>query len=350
KESSITAELLSMNGGAIYRVGEEIHIGHPGRVVLREIPDNLIARPTLVWLLGGEGGSGEIEVSYLTSGMGWKADYVALLGADDRTMDLTGWVTLTNTSGAGYEDASLKLVAGEVHRVRKEVPYSKMEGEGVMSALSLKAGFAEEPFFEYHLYTLARRTDLKDNQTKQVELLRSIDVNLSKEYILPARRVRYGRRSLIGEVKKEHPIVMVRFKNEEENGLGKPLPAGIFRFYKKDSGGNLQLVGEDQIDHVPRGEEITLKLGEAFDIVAERIQTDYDVISKGKVYEYEYRITLRNAKEEDITVRVIEEIPGDWEMLEFTHEPKKEAAHQVSFTVAVAPEKESVLGFRVRIR
>ncbi len=349
KESSLSAKLLSMNGGPIYRIDEKIHVGHPGRVVLPGIPENLIARPTLIWLLDSRGGAGEIEVSYLTSGMGWKADYVALLGDKDVMMDVTAWVTLTNMSGTGYRDAKLKLIAGTVHRVERKVAIPRREVETV-SAMALKPGVVEEPFFEYHLYTLPRRTTLKDNQTKQVELLKAHHVGLVKEYILPPKRALYRPGRRLEGVEKEHVVVMIRFENTEKNNLGKPLPAGIFRFYKKDSGGNLQLVGEDMIEHVPRDEKVSLRLGEAFDIVAERIQTDYKEISKGKVYEYEYKITLHNAKDEDVTVRVEEDIGGDWEILQYTHEPFKESAHRVIFQVPIAKRSESILSYRVRVR
>ncbi|UCF05740.1 MAG: DUF4139 domain-containing protein [bacterium] len=347
EERRVAATLLSTSGGPVYRIGEEIHVGYPGRVVLPELPENLIARPTLVWLLDSRGGDGRVEVSYLTSGMNWKADYVAVLDADDRTMNLTGWVTLTNTSGAGFENAKLKLVAGTIHRERKRMP---RRTQAEYDALALKAGVVEEEFFEYHLYTLRRRTTLKDRQTKQVELLKAHDVGIDKEYVLPAGRMWFDRRSRMGETVKEHITVMVHFENSKENNLGEPLPAGIFRMYKADSEGSLQLVGEDRIDHTPRGEKVSLQLGEAFDITAERVQVDYEVISRGKVYEYEYKITIRNAKKEDVTVKVIEQVPGDWEVLSSSHEPKKVSAHMVHFFIPVKAEGSSLLTYRVRIR
>jgi hypothetical protein len=346
EEATLRAALLSMNGGPIYRIGEKIHVGHPGRVVLPGIPKNLIARPTLVWKVGGNGGKGEIETSYLTSGMGWQADYVAVLDKRDRAMDMTGWVTLTNTSGAGYEDARIKLVAGDVRRVMK-VPPERIRKS--IAAYGADVEVEEEAFFEYHLYTLPVRTALKDNQTKQVEFLSAPGVELAKEYILPPRPGRFHPRSRLGEIEKEHVHVMIRFRNEEGNGLGVPLPAGIFRFYKRDSEGALHFIGEDRINHVPRGEELSLEVGRAFDVLAQRVEIDYQVIKREKLYEREYKVTLRNAKDEDVTVKVMEEIFGDWEILRSSHKWTKEAANRVSFTVPVPKEGETDLVYRVRI-
>lgn len=346
EERVVGAELLSTNGGPVYRIGGRIHVGHPGRVVLPEMPENLIARPTLVWLLDSRGGRGEIEVSYLTSGMSWKADYVAVLDAGDTKMDLTGWVTLTNTSGTGFDSAKLKLVAGTIHRAKKPVPKWKRADAEV---LALGGGISEEELFEYHLYTLGRRTDLKDRQTKQVELLKASDVGVTKEYVLPDNVMRFTSRSRLQETVKEHVAVAMHFVNSTGNNLGEPLPAGIFRIYKADSEGSLQLVGEDRIDHTPRNEEIWLELGEAFDITAERVQTDFEVIARGAVYEYGYKVTLKNAKKEDVTVKVVERIPGDWKMISTSHEAKKVSAYRVHFLVPVEAEGTAVLKYRVRI-
>ncbi len=347
EESTLRAELLSMNGGPIYRIGDEIHIGHPGRVVLPGIPENLIPRPTLLWKVRAASGKGTVETTYLTAGMSWKADYVAELTPHDDAMDLTGWVTLTNTSGAGYAHARIKLVAGDVRRVEKKPSERVKKGRVVYAA---EMAVREEAFFEYHLYTLPEPTTLKDNQTKQVELLTARGVALTKEYVLPPRAGRFQPRSRLGEVEKEHVVVTIRFRNDEPSGLGLPLPAGTFRFYKRDLGGALHFIGEDRIDHVPRGEELFLEVGKAFDVLAHRIETDFQVIKQEKLYEREYTITLRNAKDEDVTVKVMEEIFGDWEVLRSSHEWTKEAANKVSFTVPVPKEGKTRLVYRVRIR
>jgi len=348
-ETSREATLLSMNEGPVYRIGGKIHLGHPGRVVLPEIPGNLMARPTLVWLLEGPRGGGTVEVSYLTGGFSWKADYVALLGAKDDEMDLTAWVTLTNTSGAAYENARLKLVAGDVHRVERVQPAPRARGD-LVSALALKSGIEEEPFFEYHLYSLPRRTDLRDNQTKQVELLSAEGVGLTKEYVLPGGGSKNFSRPSYVKPDKEHPIATLRFRNEEADGLGTALPAGVFRFYKEDSEGMLQLVGEDSIDHTAEGEEIVLEAGKVFDITAERAITDYQVLKKNKEWEYEGTVKIRNAKEEKVTVKVYDLVNGEWEVTESTHEPRIESATSLYFDVTIPAGEESVLRYRIRIR
>ncbi len=347
KESTLRAELLSMNGGPIYRIGDEIHIGHPGRVVLPGIPENLIPRPTLVWKVRAKSGKGKVETTYLTAGMSWEADYVAELTSRDDAMDMTGWVTLTNTSGAGYADARIKLVAGDVRRVKKAPP-ERVKKSRLLYAADMAV--EEEPFFEYHLYTLPEPTTLKDNQTKQVELLTARGVALEKEYVLPPRVGRFQPRSRLGEIEKEHVVVTIRFRNDEESGLGVPLPAGTFRFYKRDRGGALHFIGENRIDHVPRGEELFLEVGTAFDVLARRVETDFQVIEREKLYEREYTVTLRNAKDEDVTVKVMEEIFGDWEVLRSSHEWTKEAANRMSFAVPVPKDGEAQLVYRVRIR
>ncbi len=348
-ERSLEATLLSMNEGPVYRIGDRIYLGHPGRVVLPEIPGDLMARPTLVWLLEGSAGKGEIEVSYLTRGFSWKADYVALIGKDDGEMDLTAWVTLTNTSGASYGNARLKLVAGDVHRAAERMPVPRARGD-MVSAMALKTGIVEEPFFEYHLYSLPRRTDIRDNQTKQIELLSAEGVGIVKEYVLPGTRQKNYNQPSHVKPDKEHPLVVLRFRNVEENGLGEALPAGIFRFYKEDSEGMLQLVGEDSIDHTPKGEEVHLEAGKAFDVTAERSVTDYQVVKKNEEWEYEYTVRLRNAKEEKVTVKAYDLVFGEWRVIESTHEPKIESATSLLFEVPIAAEGESILRYRVRIR
>ena len=348
-ERSLEATLLSMNEGPVYRIGEKIYLGHPGRVVLPEIPGNLMARPTLVWLLDGSEGVGDVELSYLTRGFSWKADYVARLGGDDGEMDLTAWVTLTNTSGASYANTRLKLVAGDVHRAAEPMPVPRA-GRDMVSAMRLQTGIEEEPFFEYHLYSLPRRTDLRDNQTKQIELLSAEGIGVVKEYVLPGSRQKNFNQPSYVKPDKEHPLVVLRFRNVEENGLGEALPAGIFRFYKEDSEGMLQLVGEDSIDHTPRGEEVHLEAGKVFDVTAERSITDYRVIKKNEEWEFEATAKLRNAKEERVAVKVYDLVNGDWEVIESTHEPRIESAASLFFEVPVEAGGESVLRYRIRIR
>jgi hypothetical protein len=207
--------------------------------------------------------------------------------------------------------------------------------------------FKEEAFFEYHLYSLDRKTTVKDNQTKQISLLAAAGVGTRKEFVL--RGEPYYYQGQTGELAKQKVGVYVEFNNSKENGLGMPLPRGIVRLYKRDSGGGLQFIGENRVDHTPRDEKVRLKVGEAFDIVAERRQTDWRVVGRD-TYETAYEIKLRNHKDEDVAVRVIEPIPGDWKVLESSHKHEKAEAHTAEFLVPVPKGGEAVLTYRVRTR
>ena len=342
------ATLLSVNGGPVYRIGDRIVLNHGGRVTLPSIPPDLVARPTLVWTLRGDKpGPHDIEASYLTDGMNWSADYVAVIDADDRASDLTGWVTIENRSGATFRDATLKLVAGDVRRVTPQAPpmYEAMRADIKMAAGAPQ--FAEESFFEYHLYTLERPTTIKDNQTKQISLLQAAAVPLTKRLLLVGQsgwfRGRYGALS-----KDQKVAVVLEIRNSKEGGLGIPLPKGTVRVYKKDRGGAEQFVGEDSIGHTPKDETLKLKIGEAFDVVADRTQTDYKVLSP-RQSESAFEIALRNHKDEDAVVTVREPVGGDWQVVESSHTYKKLDAGTIEFEVKVPKNQEVKLSYRVRV-
>lgn len=343
RKDEIEAILLSNNQGQIYKINGEIYLGHPGYKILPEIPENLIAKPTLMWLYDNRiENAHNLEVSYLTDNISWKADYVVVLNEDDTSCDISGWVTLDNKSGATYKNARLKLIAGEVHRVEEELEYKLY-----MMAEAKAPQFEEEAFFEYHIYDLQRKTTIKDKQTKQISLLEAFGVGTEKEFLV------YGIQSYFTRLySKQNPKqsvdVYIKFDNCEDNNLGMPLPAGIMRLYKEDSEGSLQFIGEDRIEHTPKDEEIKLKIGEAFDVVAERIQTDYREITT-KLYESEWEITLRNHKEEDITVGIVEPLYGSWQVISNTHPYEKVDAFTIRFNVEVPKDKEVKVRYRVRV-
>lgn len=346
--AEITAKLLSVNNGPIYQIGSDIYLGHPGNVVLPEIPPNLIAKPTLAWLLDNQGTDHDIEVTYLTGGLTWKADYVLTLGADATNMDLVGWVTLNNQSGAAYNNAELKLVAGEVNRapVQKEQPevfFAYTDAAPAPAAPPMR----EESFAEYHLYTLDRRTTLKENQSKQVRLLAANGVAITKKYEFRGEPHFYL--GEMGEFPKQNAAVFLVFKNEETNQLGVPLPAGIMRVYQADQSGMLQFAGEDFLEHTPKDEEVRLRLGEAFDVIGERIQTDFQRYTD-RITACAYRITLRNHKETEVPVDIIETFSGDWEMVEQSHPFVKRDAQTAVFSVAVPADGDVEVKYRVRVR
>ena len=348
----VQATLLSNNGGQVWRINGQIVINPTNISEMRfpDLPKNLVATPTLVWdLENREGGPQTVEASYLTAGMNWRADYVLLVNADDTKGDLQGWVTLTNGSGATFEDARLQLVAGDVNRVSEEREYA-LAGAMQRKAMDSVSQFQEQGFFEYHLYTLQRPTSIRDNETKQVSLLEAAGFDVKKEFVLNGQHYYYTNYNNPGQPIKEKVGVYVQFRNAQQNKLGMPLPAGTIRLYKKDDKGNQQFIGEDKIDHTPKDEDVRVKVGDAFDIVAERKQTDYKVVVSGHLYEYAYEIKIRNHKDGPISVVVNEPIGGDWEMVSSTFEAKKTAAFAAQFNVPVAKDGESTLSYRVRVR
>jgi len=346
---TVRAELLSVNGGAVYRVDDRIVLGHPGRVTLPSIPPDLVARPTLVWTLDArKAGKHEIEASYLTDNMNWSADYVAVVDADDREAGLTGWVTIDNRSGATFENATLKLVAGDVRRVRPMPVMEAMQGRHDMAVKAAAPQFAEESFFEYHLYTLDRPTTVKDNQTKQLSLFQASGIPVRKKLLLVGQPWFY--RGQYGTIAQDEKVaVVLELVNSAKDGLGIPLPKGIVRVYKKDRSGAQQFVGEDSIDHTPKDETVRLKVGDAFDVVADRKQTDYRAISP-RESESAYEVSIRNRKDEPVTVTVREPVGGDWRIVTSSLPGKKLDAATIEFEVPVSAGQEVSLIYRVRVR
>ena len=373
KEVSKQARLIGNQGGYVYEMDGKIAINPPGRVVAPELPEGLISQPTLVWLLDSGRPDHTVEASYLTSGIGWHANYVmvlgrdvalarqalahvglvarvseaAVLGRDDKKVDLSGWVTIENSSGATYKDASIKLVAGDIHRAPQELPTGGRVAR-VMSA-EVTPQFKESAFFEYHLYTLGRKTTVKDNQTKQISLLSAEDASVKKSYIYQARQP-YWFAAMSGPEKGTKVGVFLSLENTKKNKLGMPLPKGVVRVYKKDEDGALQFVGEDAIDHTPEDETVRVKVGDAFDIVAERTQTQFRVLQSGHLYESSYKVEIRNHKDEDVVVSVVEIVPGDWDILENSHNYEKEASNRIRFDVPVTKKSSSELTYSVRIK
>ena len=353
------ATLLSANNGVVLQFGDRVESTVPGRIGFQSVPAELRDRPTLSMLLNTDGPSNpyqtaerSLELTYLTSGLSWKADYVAELTGQEDRIDLNGWVTLTNTSGATYPNARLQLVAGEVNRV----PAERMKGPVMARAMAMADAapeMKEEGLFEYHLYTLQRPTTLGDNQTKQVALLSAQGVKVSKEYRLLGGNWYYtGQHGDLGQ--KLKPSVLMTFSNSGDN-LGLPLPKGVVRVYKKDSAGRAQFIGEDRIDHTAKGETVELKLGEAFDITADKKQTDFQKLvaaynARGGVIETAYQLEIRNAKSEAVTVKVIEPMAGEWQMVQESQPHKKDSAQAATWNIAVPAEGKSVLTWRVRVK
>jgi hypothetical protein len=349
-----TATVLSANEGVVVRFADRIETNPPGRLIFEGVPPNLRDRPTLVLDLDSRiGGSEVLELSYLSGGLSWQADYVAELNADDSALDLLGWVTVTNRSGAAYRGARLQLVAGDVNQVREKLQMRR--NEMLMAAVSEDAaqGMSEESLFEYHLYTLGRPTDIADNQTKQVSLLDADQVPARRELVLEGTPRFFGGR-ITGEPDKPKVAVFLSIMNDTKSNLGLPLPNGIVRVYKRDSAGNAQFVGEDRIDHTPEQRAVKLKLGNAFDVTAERRQLDYRRQSAAAPHRYqhesEHEIRLFNAKEFPATVTVREPLPGEWQIIESSHTHRREDAGTATWQVEIPARGEAVLTYRAQVR
>jgi hypothetical protein len=343
------AQVLAASDGVVLKMGDRIETGVPGRIVFDAVPANLRDRPTLVSELQSKrAGAQQVELSYLSGGLSWQADYVAELSADDSTLDLNGWVTLNNRSGTAYSNAKLQLVAGDVNRVREQM--QRVRGASMVADAAAPAvkAVTQESLFEYHLYTLGRPTTLADNQTKQVALLSATAVPTKKELLLQGSGHYYS--DSVGNIGTKIKVaVFMEFANRENAHLGMPLPKGVVRVYKRDSAGNAQFVGEDRIEHTPKNEAVRLNLGNAFDVTADKKQTDFRRREPGlRAYESAYEIVLRNAKTEAASVTVRE--PGDWTMLEESQKHEKVAAGTAQWRVSVPAGGSATLKYRVLTR
>jgi hypothetical protein len=315
-----------------------------------EVPANLYERPTLLMSLENSGAKRQqVEASYLAGNLSWNADYVLTIARDDKNADLDGWVTVVNNSGTAFHNAHLQLVAGELNRVASDTGRSRMEMNAAMPMAKAAQQFQQEAFSEYHLYSLGRKTSVEDKETKQISLLQGSGVPVEKIFMVNGQSYYYHNQQIPGAPLKDPVMVYYKFRNEEKNGLGIPLPAGNVRVYQKDSKGGILFAGEDRIDHTPKDEDINIHIGNAFDVVAEHKQTDYKRIDT-HTWEMEFEITLRNHKDTPVTVQVNEPIGGDWEMLSSTYKYTKTAAFAAQFIVPVAKDGTSVLKYRIRAR
>lgn len=308
-------------------------------VTFPELPEGLITRPTLFWLYNSNfAGAADAIVGYQTRAINWHAEYLGVLSDDEKSLDLTGWVSIDNRSGKTYKDAKLKVVAGDIHRAAP--PSRRRTGEiytmSVDMPMAKAAGFEEKPFFEYHLYTLPRPATLANNEIKQISMFEPATALVEKE-------LRYNATPGSRDVN-----VSIKMKNSEEVGLGMPLPAGRVRIFKADSDESLILLGEDRIKHTPRNEEVKLTIGKAFDVVGETTEVSRRRISD-QVYETDYRIEIRNQKETPAKVIVSKNLSGFWEILNASVDYLKKSASEVEWTVDIPAEGKTEIDFTVRI-
>ena len=350
--------LLSQPGqGRIIRLDDgRVLVDPTGTIELLTTPDGLLSRPSLLWRLASEqGGEHRVEARYLTDGLGWKADYVAVVDESETKVDLTGWVTLTNHSGARYPEAGLQLIAGDVRRVQPQ-RQQYMQADVVYEARAVAAAPPEqEAFFEYHLYTFPNPTTIEENETKQLELLSAADVGTRRRLVVDAsgqyfpfyRRSRPGAGGATNEVS---AAVVLEVENAEANNMGMPLPAGTVRVYKADRRGNMQFLGEDRIEHTPRNETVRLYIGDAFDVVATRREVQNKRISD-REREVTVEVEVRNRKEVPAEVDVVERVFwGEWEITQSSHPHERLDSRTAQFPVRLAADETVTVRYTARMR
>ena len=357
--------LLSTRGGIVLKQadGTVRTLSHNASVTLPSLPGGLITRPTLLWdVATDKPGRHVARVAYQTTGITWWADYNLTYSEAATTgacrLDVGAWVSILNQSGATYPDAKLKLIAGDVHRApAPAAPSAKLMMRAAEAAADSVAGFEEKAFFEYHLYTLGRPTSIPDNSTKQIELFPAVSGVDCERTLVYYGAADYGiggepytDRNLGGSGNRKVDSYLV-FRNAKDTGMGVPLPAGRVRVSKLDTAdGSLEFIGEDRIDHTPRNETVTLKLGSAFDVVGERRQTDFKVDTGRKTMTEEFEIRIRNRKDVPVRVLVKETLYRwtSWRITAATHSYDKRDARTVHFPVDVGADKEAVVRYTVR--
>lgn len=336
---STSGTLLSFDGASLV-LNKDPGIAIVNRLEVKEIqfgelPGGLITKPTLIWQLDNDGPARrDAQLSYLTGGLSWHAEYVAVVDENDKNLSWSGWVSLENNSGTTYPNARLKVVAGDVNRVTGQPAPMPRSLEFKMGAADASQ-FEEQAFFEYHLYTLSRPTTLADKETKQLSLFPTSKVAASKFFTYERSR----------DPKKVR--VTIEFKNSAQAGLGMPLPKGIVRVFKEDKSGAQEFVGEDRIDHTAKDETVRMAIGNAFDVTGEYRQVDQRRISD-KESESSHEIKLRNHKTESITVKVVEHAYGDWRVTTSSPEFVKKDATTLEFTVTIPPDGERVVTYTIR--
>jgi hypothetical protein len=345
----VSGTLLSADGANLIlmddQTGKMNVIGNDSveHIQLDKKPENLLTRPTLVWLVNAAKKlSGLCQITYTTEGLGWRADYMAVLNDKDDALDMSGWVTITNSSGAAYQDAALKLIAGDVKRIAPQ-PARMMRKQDVMMMADSSGGFEEKPFMEYHLYTLGRKTTLQNNQVKQIELIDPAqNVPVKKLYVYEVSNWDWLTRG------RNKVQVKIEFENKKENQLGIALPKGRVRVFKSDpADATLEFVGEDEIDHTPKDEKLSLYIGDAFDVVAEQTVTD---ARNGRNFEtYTRKVELRNRKDSDVVVFVDEKIPQgrNWKVDQSNVEHQKKDAYTCRFAVPVKANQTTALEYQL---
>jgi hypothetical protein len=347
-------------GGMVAEVNGKIELNPAGRMVLPALPEGLVLKPQLSWLVSStREGTQRTEISYLAGGLSWSCNYVALLDKSDAAVDLTGWVTLTNSSGTSFRNAGLKLVAGDVNVVQNQIAGAMKAMRSELAEDAAAPQFRQTNLFEFKLYALQRRTDVAESETKQIELVSGRDVPAKKTFIYDGigdqwrsffHNYSYRSQGSFGQQSNPKVGVYVTFRNVEKSGLGIPLPKGKVRVYKRDDDGKEQFIGEDEIDHTPKDEEVRLYLGNAFDLVGERAQKDFKTYGNGHVVEETIEIKVRNHKEDAAEVQIYEH-PwrwSQWEIIAANMEWTKVDQSTLKFPVRITANGEKVVKYTIR--
>jgi len=351
-------------GQPIIEVDGKLRFRLPGEPLFPSLTDDTILKPTIDWkIVTDKSGKLDAELSYVTGGMSWEADYSMLAQSEGNELDMIGWVTMDNQSGRQFENARIKLMAGDVSKIQPEDAYrDRYGGFGAyeMSGAMMPPTVSEKTFDEYHLYTLNNPTTLRDRQTKQVEFVRAEGIKSETLYVYDGvkidRRYRgYNPESIrnnreYGTECNPKVWVMREFENSEENNLGIPLPRGLLRFYRRDDDGQLEFTGENFIDHTPKDEKVRVYTGNAFDLVGERKRTKFKADYDDEWLDETFEIKIRNHKEKDtVEFRVVEHLYrwSSWKIVEKSQDFEKTDSQTIEFRVEVPPGEERTVTYKV---
>lgn len=340
----------------IIEVDGNLRFSLPGEPVFPALGDDTILNPTLTWTINSaEAATFNAELAYVTGGLNWQADYNIVAAEKDEMIDIVGWVTFKNQSGTAFKEAKVKLMAGDVNKVQTQPARTRMKAMAMDMSVMEEKTVTEKSFDEFHLYTIARPVTLRDQETKQVEFLRSSGVKAPKIFIYDGATMGYGAWNYYrgegdyGVPTNKKVWVLREFKNSKENKLGMPLPKGRLRFYSQDDDGSLQFTGENQIDHTPKDETVRVYVGNSFDLVGERRRTDYKVDSANQWLEETFEIKVRNRKKEPVEIRVVEHLTrfDNWELKEKSADFRILNSHTIEFPVTLKPDEEKIVTYRV---
>jgi hypothetical protein len=355
KNNVYQGELLSAQPGEII-IGENMGKGplflinrtDIENIEFSKFPQGFLLKPKLVLNVdNNNSGLQKIEIDYLTTGINWNSNYVAILSKDEKQISLLGWATIDNKSGTSYKNVNIKLVAGQVHLIQQynqpRVFFGTLQSAAMPASNSVQ--LQQKPSFEYYIYTLNRKTTIKNNQTKQISFLKKLQIPVKKIYTYDGAGYSwYYYNNWTNQPYNKNVSVNIKFKNSKANNLGIPLPSGTVRVYKEDKNGELQFIGEDQINNIPNNETVSLYPGNAFNITGKREITSHKVIASN-IYQDSYKIILKNQKKQQITVNVLEHQFGQWQIIKSSMPYKKINASTIKFKVTIAPGESSTITY-----